>query len=231
MLFRSVGGYLDLSSLTSIPEGFNPTVGGSLDLRSLTSIPEGFNPTVGGSLDLSSLTSIPEGFNPTVGGYLDLRRERIEIGKETPIMRWQDGRYCCADGILGEVVLERRVDNANIYKIKKINKDEVFYLVEKDGKTAHGDSVKTAMIDLRFKTENRDKSDYEDLTPDSELSFEDAVVCYRVITGACSFGVADFLKNRLSVNKDRYTVGEIISLTVGEYGCDTFMRFLGLSGA
>ena len=69
----TVGGYLDLSSLTSIPEGFNPTVGGSLDLRSLTSIPEGFNPTVGGYLDLSSLTSIPEGFNPTVGGDLYLR--------------------------------------------------------------------------------------------------------------------------------------------------------------
>lgn len=30
-------GWLDLSSLTSIPEGFNPTVGGGLDLRSLTS--------------------------------------------------------------------------------------------------------------------------------------------------------------------------------------------------
>jgi len=69
----TVGDYLDLGSLTSIPEGFNPTVGGSLDLRLLTSIPEGFNPTVGGYLDLESLTSIPEGFNPTVGGYLDLR--------------------------------------------------------------------------------------------------------------------------------------------------------------
>ena len=53
---ETVGGYLDLSSLTSIPEGFNPTVGGSLYLSSLTSIPEGFNPTVGGSLYLSSLT-------------------------------------------------------------------------------------------------------------------------------------------------------------------------------
>ena len=69
----TVGGFLDLGSLTSIPEGFNPTVGGSLDLRSLKSIPEGFNPTVGGYLDLSSLKSIPEGFNPTVGGSLYLR--------------------------------------------------------------------------------------------------------------------------------------------------------------
>ena len=67
-----LSGNLYLSSLTSLPEGFNPTVGGSLDLRSLTSLPEGFNPTVGGSLDLSSLTSIPEGFNPKVGGNLYL---------------------------------------------------------------------------------------------------------------------------------------------------------------
>ena len=49
---EEIRGYLDLRSLTSIPEGFNPTVGGSLDLRSLTSIPSGFNPTVGGGLDL-----------------------------------------------------------------------------------------------------------------------------------------------------------------------------------
>ena len=77
---ENVGGYLYLSSLTSIPEGFNPTVGGSLYLRSLTSIPEGFNPTVGGYLDLSSLTSIPEGFNPTVGGSLYLRSKSKYIG-------------------------------------------------------------------------------------------------------------------------------------------------------
>ena len=67
-----IGGSLNLSSLTSIPDGFNPTVGGSLYLNRLTSIPDGFNPTVGGDLYLSSLTSIPDGFNPTVGGWLDL---------------------------------------------------------------------------------------------------------------------------------------------------------------
>ena len=55
-------------------------VGGSLYLSSLTSIPEGFNPTVGGYLDLSSLTSIPEGFNPTVGGSLYLRSKSKYIG-------------------------------------------------------------------------------------------------------------------------------------------------------
>jgi hypothetical protein len=65
---------LNLSNLTSIPEGFNPTVRGSLWLDKLTSIPEGFNPIVGLSLILDNLTSIPKGFNPTVRGNLWLNR-------------------------------------------------------------------------------------------------------------------------------------------------------------
>ena len=87
------GGDLDLSSLTSLPDGFAPIVGGDLDLRSLTSLPDGFAPSVGGYLVWGhslrcrmvsrllwavlciwgSLTSLPDGFAPTVGGSLDLR--------------------------------------------------------------------------------------------------------------------------------------------------------------
>ena len=101
------GGSLYLRSLTSIPEGFNPTVGGSLYLRSLTSIPEGFNPTVGGSLDLSSLTSIPEGFNPTVGGDLYMRSltsipEKKRALKKVHKLKngdFKPGDYLYADGI------------------------------------------------------------------------------------------------------------------------------------
>jgi len=64
---EEVGGDLYLGSVTSLPDGFNPTVGGDLDLGSVTSLPDGFNPTVGGDLDLRSVTSLPDGFNPTVG--------------------------------------------------------------------------------------------------------------------------------------------------------------------
>jgi len=68
----TVGGYLYLGSVTSLPDGFNPTVGGDLGLGSVTSLPDGFNPTVGGFLYLRSVTSLPDGFNPTVGGDLYL---------------------------------------------------------------------------------------------------------------------------------------------------------------
>ena len=79
---EEIGGYLYLRSLTSIPEGFNPTVGGSLYLSSLTSIPEGFNPTVGGYLDLRSLTSIPEGF----------KKEEMEW-KTISFLSWKNERF------------------------------------------------------------------------------------------------------------------------------------------
>jgi len=69
----SAGGYLDLESLTSIPEGVTLSAGGDLYLGSLTSIPEGVTLSAGGYLDLGSLTSIPEGVTLSAGGYLDLR--------------------------------------------------------------------------------------------------------------------------------------------------------------
>ena len=78
---------LDLSSLTTLPEGVSLTAGGSLNLSSLTTLPEGVSLTAGDSLDLSSLTTLPEGVSLTAGGYLDLssltrlRYRVIEVSK------------------------------------------------------------------------------------------------------------------------------------------------------
>ena len=69
---EKIAGSLDLSSVTSLPEGFNPNVRRNLDLSSLTSLPESFNPTIGENLDLRSVTSLPENFNLTIDGDLDL---------------------------------------------------------------------------------------------------------------------------------------------------------------
>jgi len=70
------------------------------------------------------------------------------------------------------------------------------------------------------------KSNYKNLSLDSELSFEEAIVCYRVITGVCSFGTRDFIENRLGENKKEvYTIKEIIKITKGEYGDRIFRSF------
>jgi hypothetical protein len=220
----TVGGSLYLCSLISIPEGFNPTVGGYLDLRSLTSIPEGFNPTVGGYLDLRSLTSIPEGFNPTVGCTLDLPKGltcNYTKLNENHLFSWQDGKYIKVDGIFTEVVKQK----GNVYHVKKLNEDKVFYLITDGEKWSHGDTLKEAKEDLVYKVTNKTKDDYKGLTKTSVLTFEEAVVCYRVITGACSFGVKDFVKNKLDKVEKSYSIETIIEKTIGCYGNEEFTNY------
>ena len=242
----TVGWSLNLRSLTELPEGFNPTVGWSLDLRTLKELPEGFNPTVGLDLNLNSLIEVPQGFNPTVGWSIDLssvkqlpewyttprvrcsvvlkahKRVFVNNKKDTDFLSWQGGKYISVDGIFTEVVSHK----GNVWKVKGVAKDKIFYLIT-DGNNnyAHGDTLQEAKADLIYKITNRSKDDYKDLTLDSELTYEESIICYRVITGACSFGTRDYIQNRLPKRKETYTIAEIIELTNGEYGNNTFESF------
>jgi hypothetical protein len=226
----TVGGYLDLSGLTSVPDGFNPTVGGYLDLRSLTSVPDGFNPTVGGSLDLRSLTSVPDGFNPTVGGYLDLRsltsvpgRLKDQNRKRTGnAIKWPCGKFIKADGIFTEILSKK----GNVYTVREVGGKKTFYLVT-DGNDnwAHGDTLKQAKDDLRFKIK-ADPELYRHLKADSVLKTDDAIAAYRGITGACATGTRMFLDG-IKVKK-QYTIAEIAEVTKGAFGNDRFKSFFGI---
>ena len=135
----------------------------------------------------------------------------------------KNGKYIKADEIFGKIVKQK----GNVYHIKIVDDEEITYLVtDGEGHWSHGYTLEGAKDDLIYKITDRDKSDYEGLTLDSELSFENAIVCYRVITGACSFGTRDFINNRLGKNKKEvYTINEIITLTKGEYGNKTFKDF------
>ena len=215
---------LDLRGLTSIPEGFNPTVGGSLDLNCLTSIPEGFNPTMGGSLGLDGLTSIPEGFNPTVGYSLNLSGLECDYTKlGNKPLEWQGGKYIKADGLFTEVVNKR----GNVFRIKKVNSDKVFYLVtDGEGNYSHGDTLKEARGDLIYKLSsgvNVEKFKGVKLT--DKLTFKEAIDCYRVITGACSFGVKDFVKRKNINKRKKYSIQDIKNLTEKEFGNAKFQEF------
>jgi len=222
----TVGWSLFLNNVTEIPENFNPTVGRDLHLNSLTKIPEGFNPTTGWSLFLNNVTKVPERFDPIVGGIIFLKNEIIrENKKPDPILTWQNGKYCSIDRIFAEVVSRKIKDNIEILKLKKIYSEEYFFAVVKGNLSAHGKNLKSCLLDLRFKEEERDVSSYESLTLDSELSFEDMVICYRVITGACQFGVDKFIEKNLGTPKEKYKIREVIELTGGQYGGNVFSKF------
>ena len=182
----------------------------------------------GGYLDLwgTQITALPD--NLTVGGYLDLQGTQItdpkykKIDSDNHLFSWQKEKYIKCDGMFMQVIQHKR----NVYKVKKIADDEIVFIVtDGNGKFSHGNTVKEAKEDLIFKISNRDKSDYEALTLESKLTFEKAIECYRIITGACSFGTKNFVSNRLKKRAKEYTISEIISLTKGEYGNNSFAEF------
>ena len=135
----------------------------------------------------------------------------------------ENGKYINADNIFAKIVEQK----GNVYHIQLDGSKDITYLItDGEGRWSHGDTLEEAKADLLYKIIDRDKGVYENLTLDSELSFGDAIMCYRVITGACSFGTRDFIENRLGKNKkDKYTIKEIINFTEGEYGNKVFREF------
>ena len=127
------------------------------------------------------------------------------------------------DGMLSEVIEKK----GNVYHVRNgVNKPITYVVTDGNELWAHGYTLEEAKQDLRYKMSARDKSEYEKLTIDSELTFNESVACYRVITGACRAGTQDYLKYRLpKPHKEKYTINEIIELTKNEYGGDTFREF------
>ena len=179
----------------------------------------------GGYLDLrgTNITALPEGL--TVGGYLDLRGTNItgtsNVNRKFPKVIYEEGRFIFCDGILTHIKRKRVFGKFTFFYGKIKGKNVIF-----DGENyAHCKDFKTGVIDLEFKAaKNRGAEQYRGLTLDSIIKYEDAVVMYRVITGACQQGTQNFLDN-LGEIKTEYTVREIINITRGHYGASTFSDF------
>lgn len=180
----------------------------------------------GFDVDLSSLTSIPDGFNPTVGGNLYLRsltsieRAKVKV-KKFRQGEYVGGKYLYADGILTHIKRKKLIGEYT-YFIGKIFGDNVIF----DGENyAHCKSFRDGVIDLNFKAASeRGANQYNELTLDSVVKYEDARVMYRIITGACQQGTQHFIDGLKEI-KDEYTIREIVELTKGQYGHETFKKF------
>ncbi len=134
--------------------------------------------------------------------------------------------FLFADGILAKILNRRK----NVYKIQIVGKQDISYCVEVDGVFSHGATIKEAKESLIYKISNRDTSRYQDYTLETIVTFEEAVKMYRCITGACEYGTKHFCTTRLKDKKDKYTVKEVIKLTKGQYGNETFKEFFEENG-
>ena len=102
-------------------------------------------------------------------------------------------------------------------------KGYTFYIASDNKNNAHGDTVKEAIAELAFKSSDRDVSQYKDMSLDTTKTPQEWGFVYRNITGACAFGVKDFIASKEL--KESYTLAEIIKETDGAYAHHTFKQF------
>lgn len=95
-----------------------------------------------------------------------------------------------------------------------------------DGKNfAHCDNIRDGIADLLFKeAEDRGAGQYKGMSLDTELTVEEAVTMYRVITGACRQGSQAFVDG-IKDKKEHYTIRECIEMTRGQYNAERFAEF------
>ena len=231
--------FLDLgdTNITSLPD--NLTVGGYLDLEYSNIIKIPNNLTVYGYLCLEG-TKIEEVPNDSlIYGciyYNDNRMvhpslpleyyDKRQKFRNEPIFWESNGaKYIKVDDILS--IIDSH--HGNVYRTHQVGYDKELYIVT-DGENnwAHGETLKEAKLDLIYKNSDRDTSAYKNMSLDDVLTFEEAIIAYRTITGACSAGTRYFIEHRLpEPRKETYTIGEIIELTDNEYGCDKIKEFFG----
>ena len=141
-----------------------------------------------------------------------------------------DAFYCLYKKEFREVHLIDNIETVvlrkkgNVSKVWLLGKDHESYLVENDGIYAHGKTLKEARESLLYKIGDRDTSFYDGYTIETVVTKQEAIKMYRVITGACEYGVKTFVDNQ-KTRKRKFTVQEIIELTKGQYGHDAFSEF------
>ena len=120
------------------------------------------------------------------------------------------------------IVLTRKKD---IIKGKFLNDYSDCWIFQKDGMAAHGITLKQAYRDWLFKVSPRNMSEYEGLKRDDVRDINYWAVCYRTITGACSAGTENFIENFKDRLKPEMSLQEVITVTKGQYGSNTFKEF------
>ena len=184
---------------------------GNLDLTmrcNITALPEGL--TVGGSLYLSGT------------GIKNTRKERRKV-KHLQNGDYVAGRYIFCDNILTHV---KKIKHAGRYTLY-VGKIPGRNVVSDGTNYAHCAKLRDGIADLAFKSAaDRGADQYKGMSLDTELTVEEAVTMYRIITGACRQGSQAFVDS-LGELKEKYTIREAIELTKGQYNAGKFAEFFG----
>ena len=216
---------LSKNKLTELPESIGNIKCNNLDLsyNKLTELPESFGNLKCNFINLykNKLTSLPESIGNLKCNILDLSyNELTSLPEHKNFDEFEIGiDYIYCDGILTHYESIKYVGEYKVY----VGYNDNFVVTKDDKVFAHGMSIRQGISDLLFKLSDRNKSDYENLTLDDILPLEEAIVMYRVLTGACSYGVEQFMKDK-EFNKT-ISIREIDKVIGDSYGSKQFREF------
>jgi hypothetical protein len=213
------------NNLTKLPESFGNIKCDRLDLsnNNLTNLPESFGNVKCNRLYLynNKLTSLPESFGNIKCNRLDLDYNNLT---EFPKVRKFDEIEITDEYVYCDKILTW------FDKVKKINEYTVYvgyfnnFVVTKDNEVfAHSKSIRQGVSDLLFKLSDRDAEKYKSIDLDEQIPIEQAIVMYRTITGACSYGVESFMKGKEF--SETISVNEIMDIIGNQYGSVEFKEF------
>ena len=153
-----------------------------------------------------------------------LSSSQAEINHKVKKLRngeYKESSYIYCDGCLTPIRKAKKLDKYTVY-IGKIPCRNVV----SDGKHfAHCDKIRDGIADLIYKeASDRGAEQYRGCQLDEPHTVKELMTMYRVITGACRQGTEQFVKS-LGPLKDTYTISEVIQLTKGQYGAESFQKF------
>ena len=155
--------------------------------------------------------------------------DREKIGNKpkgvTPIReRFAKHDYLFADNILSRIISKRKQKEIIVYKTNRIgNRHKIQYVVQRGEIFSHGETVKQAIHDLRYKLSDRDTTKYEKWTVDTVKPVADIIGAYRAITGSCETGTRQWCEGKKLPAK--LSVKVAIRLTKGAYQAGKFAEF------
>ncbi|MEK6882539.1 MAG: hypothetical protein AABY22_23160, partial [Nanoarchaeota archaeon] len=186
-------------------------------LSSLTSIPEGFNPTVGGYLVLKNSRKYI--------GSPALQIEAVKINKNF-IWKKDGKRYARFDGIFCELLTEReniiKGETYHVFSAKKVNKEDYFFIANKGEFYSHAEDLKKAFEDLEFKIAS-EKLKKEPILKDTMITIQ----YYRIITGACELGCKSWMEqNKITKEEIKACELLMLLEKTNAYGLERFKKLI-----
>ena len=105
---------------------------------------------------------------------------------------------------------------------KKLNDIDIYVgpfttVAVKDGLSAHGNNIRDAINDLNFKILQQ-TTDVTELVKEIKSKGTINVDEYRLLTGACKYGVNSFLKEKNLTLDTELSIKEVKELTINRYG-------------